>query len=469
MFFLTHFHGDHMQGLHAKWRMGLLHCSEVTAQLLRWKFGVNSPLSRVVRPHRLHDPFDVFDRCSKLHITVTFIDANHCPGSVMIAFEGWPSGGVLHTGDFRWYEGLRKDPTLLRLRSHLDMLHFDNTCAHPAYQCLPDKRDSVRDLLSLLENHCRDDNIFLHSHGLGDEPVLHAIADSWLNTPRTCAFTSQKLLFTEAASQRYGEIMTTDSGFCKRCCERIDLRTITSAGPCVYVVPNAPAVQQLRSCHISGIEISCSTLWFARRAAMNAWSESPMRDTYGCWHVLFSMHSSLNEIADFQTWLRPRSSRGIARILCESDAELDRRQQARPPLNFDTVAGCTSAAASSSESVPAAPSVSQTRQELANFCLGLTGLYDGLNVLMDVPDGIKDLDPHVVARSRALRALRPSPTVLDSDCSSTETDEVSCRMGPGESMHSPSAPDGSGPEEHKKRRLDRPVRPSGPDQMWPPA
>ena len=101
--------------------------------------------------------------------------------------------------------------------------------------------------------------------------------------------------------------------------------------------------------------------------------------------------------------------------------------------------------------------MSQTLQELANFwAYPLGRLYDGLNILMDVPDGIKDLDPRVTATSRA---LRPRPTVLDSDCSSTEIDEVSRRMGPGENVHSIV----------KKRRLDLPVRPSGPDQMWPPA
>lgn len=34
-------------------------------------------------------------------IEVTFLDANHCPGSVMILFKGH-MGTILHTGDMRF-------------------------------------------------------------------------------------------------------------------------------------------------------------------------------------------------------------------------------------------------------------------------------------------------------------------------------------------------------------------------------
>ena len=41
------------------------------------------------------------DRCgSHVTITVTTIDANHCPGSAMFLFEGY-FGRILYTGDFR--------------------------------------------------------------------------------------------------------------------------------------------------------------------------------------------------------------------------------------------------------------------------------------------------------------------------------------------------------------------------------
>ena len=39
-------------------------------------------------------------RGSHVTITVTTIDANHCPGSAMFLFEGY-FGRILYTGDFR--------------------------------------------------------------------------------------------------------------------------------------------------------------------------------------------------------------------------------------------------------------------------------------------------------------------------------------------------------------------------------
>lgn len=41
------------------------------------------------------------DESKKEGITVTFFDAYHCPGAVMILFKG-KMGTVLHTGDFRF-------------------------------------------------------------------------------------------------------------------------------------------------------------------------------------------------------------------------------------------------------------------------------------------------------------------------------------------------------------------------------
>jgi Cft2 family RNA processing exonuclease len=55
---------------------------------------------------------------------VTLYEANHCPGAVMLLFEG-PKGRVLHTGDFRFKPSMLDHFT----GKDIDCLYMDNTFA----------------------------------------------------------------------------------------------------------------------------------------------------------------------------------------------------------------------------------------------------------------------------------------------------------------------------------------------------
>ena len=316
--FLSHCHTDHMQGLSSDFRSAKVHCSEISARLLSLKFGSTSNLMQVVRPHAIGESFDIWDLRSQCVITVTLLNSNHCPGAVMLAFEGWPEG---HTGDCRFHNGMREDPVLCRLAGgsvRCQMLHLDTTCAHESLANLPSQEASINMLLDLLDRHASE-NVFLHSHGLGDEALLDAVARY---LPSGC-----KLLFADA--QRYAKIMVTDPGFGARFCALITHGVPLPIGRLVIVVPNSPTRNAAALRNVPGIQVSCSTLWWAKRAqddpdASTGDCALPLLDKYGVWHILWSMHSSLVEQQALVSLMRPLQVRPICKSLMDGHQAVSR-------------------------------------------------------------------------------------------------------------------------------------------------
>ena len=72
-FFLTHMHADHYKGLHNEWSQGAIYCSEVTGSLLQSKWPLLCPKTIAL------DEAVTLQLSAKEQLTVTAIDANHCP------------------------------------------------------------------------------------------------------------------------------------------------------------------------------------------------------------------------------------------------------------------------------------------------------------------------------------------------------------------------------------------------------
>lgn len=278
-YILTHCHADHMTGLKT-WHGSSLYCSQMTAKILakRGLGSISKPTNQV---------FDIIDRTSKI-VRITFIDANHCPGAVMVVIEDPEDGNFVHTGDFRMCDAIRHNDTLRRLAGKVQHLFLDATFNVP---WLPSKEASIDMLMELIREHHGQD-IILHSHCLGDEEIISAIAGLadrrivWWNQDRR-----QLLGYTHP-----GLLRELDVGRTNTC----------SPGAFIHIVRNTAERHRHQ---LVGVEVSCSTLWFKKEGFERFDMDEPIyEDEKQVWHVPFSMHSSRDEALELQLFLQASCS-----------------------------------------------------------------------------------------------------------------------------------------------------------------
>lgn len=158
-YFLTHAHSDHYQSLSKTWNAGLIYCSEITANLVHHICGVGR---QYLRPLSLNTKHTIPNTNG---VTATLIDANHCPGSSIIVFEGkqtvdavatsykspWIGSQrtfrYLHCGDFRASPAHINHPAIQG--RNFDIIYLDTTYLNPAYSFPPQPQviDACRDLV----------------------------------------------------------------------------------------------------------------------------------------------------------------------------------------------------------------------------------------------------------------------------------------------------------------------------------
>jgi len=210
-------------------------------------------------------------------VTVTPIDANHCPGAAMFLFEGH-FGHILYTGDFRYCPQMLNDFTRLSQYScSIDVLYLDNTFCDP--RCIfPSREDAIIEMLSIIRSH-PNARIKIGLRNLGKEVMLVNIAHSigeWIGVSR----------------------------------DRYDVLELLEM-PRVFMVSPSCRIQVVMMSEITGKNMTDwnddhETVAIIPTGLSVAvpWSAFPQRDDVHV--VLYSDHSSYKELQQFVSLIEPR-------------------------------------------------------------------------------------------------------------------------------------------------------------------
>lgn len=133
LYFLSHAHSDHYQGLKASWTSTIF-CSEITGNVIEHLLDIQDKyIRRLPLGLEVEVPFNV---------KVTLVCANHCPGAVMMLFDLPTGNKVIHCGDFRYdRDRMSTCPHLRRFKNCCSM-YLDTTYCNPRHQ-FPPQHESI--------------------------------------------------------------------------------------------------------------------------------------------------------------------------------------------------------------------------------------------------------------------------------------------------------------------------------------
>mmetsp|Transcript_10741 Transcript_10741/g.40352 ORF Transcript_10741/g.40352 Transcript_10741/m.40352 type:complete len:1482 (-) Transcript_10741:96-4541(-) len=187
-FFLTHFHADHYGGLDANWPSDWkIYASALTIELCILNFDL--PRSVFVELRKDSSTEVVVQSADpqtarwKVHV----IDANHCPGAVIVFFENvHTKRKYIHTGDMRYTPRMKEEAILQAYRGGTtDVLYLDTTYANPKYRFAPQDVSVSYVAEEIAKSHEENQRlaggrmlILVATYVIGKEKILMSIADT---------------------------------------------------------------------------------------------------------------------------------------------------------------------------------------------------------------------------------------------------------------------------------------------------
>ncbi|XP_051911007.1 5' exonuclease Apollo [Hippocampus zosterae] len=269
LFFLSHMHSDHTVGLTSTWADRPIYCSPVTASLVKVKLRVKE---KWIHPLEIGDSYLLpLDDIGKENMTVTLIDANHCPGAVMFLFEGY-FGTILYTGDFRYSPSMLRELCLVT-NGVIDVLYLDDTNCDPN-RSIPSRKQATQQIKEIIRSH-PDHTVVLGLYTLGKESLLVELAmefQTWIEV----SFDRMETLRVLGLP----DVFTTDRGAGR--IRVVEQREISFAAMC---------------------------RWNSEQPTLAIYPTSrPLPLFHPKLHVVpYSDHSSYQELVDFVSGLKPSS------------------------------------------------------------------------------------------------------------------------------------------------------------------
>lgn len=278
---LSHFHADHYIGM-TKGFDKPIHCSPITARLIRHKFKV-SP--KYIYAHELNEPFYISNvRC-------IFFDANHCPGAVIILFELPNFMRYLHTGDFRACPEMEQIYDLKC--APIDCCFLDTTFCD-AKKNFPSQKEVLANAVSIcryaLERNPRT-LIVCGSYCIGKEKVFMAVAEA-LNL-KVWANKSKRDYFGCIQDPRLEAVLVDKKEEAK--IHVLPLKSLWKRGMREYIEKHYDHFDAIVALRPSG--------WEYRR---NKHMVPEVEGNIAIYPVPYSEHSSYTDLRRFICWLRPR-------------------------------------------------------------------------------------------------------------------------------------------------------------------
>ena len=187
---LSHFHSDHYTGLNERWNNGIIICSTITSALIKQELNVTKPEIMIIDPG---DELIIKDKCN---VKIKAMDANHCPGALLLLFEiinknddndkNSNSNNIddnniyLHCGDMRYSSKFKSYPALLDGNIKIAKLYLDTTYAHARHDFIP-QDEAIHRIVNLCKTFLKkekDGIICLQAYTIGKERLITAVSEA---------------------------------------------------------------------------------------------------------------------------------------------------------------------------------------------------------------------------------------------------------------------------------------------------